>query len=330
VSIARATVPLEGAAVHAALTSGSLAPVAAAAKQLWIDSGLLSAPQRTTLDAIDIRIGSLGGSLLGATASGQITVDFDAAGHGWFVDPPPLRNEEFNASGQEMTARAGSAADPRVDLLTALAHAIGHGLGIAHDAAGGGDLMDEVLGVGVRRLPISAAATLSPESARMPVVGSQVVLEVLATGSQIASPPSVPVIDFVVRPIGGSVAAAARPEVDQSQRVALDDFPNHLGRPAHDRNSNAGLRITLPAAASRCQGVAVAVWAVARVMGGARQPELQLQGQHAHSPLKENPGNGDVATDLRACGFGLHFPTAWMARPSRCVPMEPFPFSVFR
>ena len=45
--------------------------------------------------------------------------DPDAAGHGWFIDPTPLADEEFQAGG---SAVPGGPADGRVDLLSAMLH----------------------------------------------------------------------------------------------------------------------------------------------------------------------------------------------------------------
>lgn len=79
-------------------------------------------------------------------------IDDDAAGLGWFVDPTPLLDEEFGSGG---SARPGTAAAAGVDLLTVLAHELGHVLGRpdldvwSHPD----DVMAEELGRGVRRTP---------------------------------------------------------------------------------------------------------------------------------------------------------------------------------
>jgi hypothetical protein len=83
-------------------------------------------------------------------ASRTVLMDRTAAGHGWFIDPTPLSDEEFDIWGQ---ALAGSAAEGRMDLLTAVLHGLGHLAGLpdaraANDAA---DLMGDPLAQGTRR-----------------------------------------------------------------------------------------------------------------------------------------------------------------------------------
>jgi hypothetical protein len=64
--------------------------------------------------------------------SGRVLLDPSAAGHGWFVDPTPLQDEEFFAgsAGQPEAAVPGGPADGRVDLLTALVQELGVAAGI--------------------------------------------------------------------------------------------------------------------------------------------------------------------------------------------------------
>ena len=83
-----------------------------------------------------------------------ITLDTTAAGHGWFIDDSPLENEEFlpTANPNEWVAKAGSAAQGKMDMLSVLLHEYGHALGMDH-AAGNHDLMTASLAPGVRRLP---------------------------------------------------------------------------------------------------------------------------------------------------------------------------------
>jgi hypothetical protein len=101
------------------------------------------------------QVGDLPGAELGQAwpASGAVLLDGDAAGHGWFVDPTPLTDEEFDASGQ---ALAGGPAAGRMDLLTAVLHELGHlaGLPDVSAATDPADLMGEQLGAGVRRTAV--------------------------------------------------------------------------------------------------------------------------------------------------------------------------------
>lgn len=87
----------------------------------------------------EVRIGDLPGRQLGQAGDGVITIDATAAGHGWFVDPTPLQDEE--------------AADGRMDLLTVVMHELGHLAGL-EDRSGTDSLMADVLTPGVRRTDV--------------------------------------------------------------------------------------------------------------------------------------------------------------------------------
>ena len=94
----------------------------------------------------------LPGEQLGAAVGTSIIVDRNAAGFGWFVDPTPWENEEFVTNNNDgLIAIASTAAAGQIDLLTVVLHELGHLLGQDHDHAGG--LMDQSLGLGVRRFP---------------------------------------------------------------------------------------------------------------------------------------------------------------------------------
>jgi cell wall assembly regulator SMI1 len=83
--------------------------------------------------------------------TGLIEVDDDAAGHGWFVDATPQQDEEFDAAGH---ALPGSAAEGRMDLLTAMLHELDHLAG----ADDGDGLMGAALGAGTRHTDALDAA----------------------------------------------------------------------------------------------------------------------------------------------------------------------------
>lgn len=81
-------------------------------------------------------------------------IDRDAAGHGWFIDPTPLEDNEFERLLVEdvLHARASGGAAERMDLPTVVLHELGHLAGFEH-TSDGDDLLAATLGLGQRRLP---------------------------------------------------------------------------------------------------------------------------------------------------------------------------------
>lgn len=142
--------------------------------EIWAASGL-SDDQLAQLADVELEVADLRPGLLAETSWGLIRVDDNAADWGWFVDPTPGENEEFELLDGEFFALEKSAADGRMDLLTALLHEQGHLLGYGH-SDDSNDLMAEELAVGMRHLPssepIEAVSDPDPLSAYFAELGA--------------------------------------------------------------------------------------------------------------------------------------------------------------
>jgi parallel beta-helix repeat protein len=136
------------------LTQADLDGVVAAAltrlQAAGVGGALLGQLSAAHFQVSDLPAGNLG---MGFPGANQVLIDPDAAGHGWFVDPTPLQDEEFTpAPSGALLASAGTAAEDRMDLLTAVLHELGHlaGLPDVSAAADPGNLMGDVLGLSNR------------------------------------------------------------------------------------------------------------------------------------------------------------------------------------
>jgi uncharacterized repeat protein (TIGR01451 family) len=127
-----------------ALTPQALQPIVQEAIALWREAGVpeatVAALEQTPVEIADLPDGYLGRM----TEDGIITIDMNAAGYGWSLGATP-------AAG-------------RVDLLTVVAHELGHVVGVT-ELTDPNDLMYVYLAPGVRRVPTAADVL----AARLPV-----------------------------------------------------------------------------------------------------------------------------------------------------------------
>jgi hypothetical protein len=148
-----------GGAVTTHLTLLQLQPIVSAAIARLSAAGL-SASQQAALASISLAVADLPGAALGLATPHSITLDANAAGYGWFIDPTPLDDHEF------LAPRAAPAPQQQhMDLLTAVMHELGHTLGLDDltDSQSADDLMYESLAAGVRKALPDAAVDAAIE-----------------------------------------------------------------------------------------------------------------------------------------------------------------------
>lgn len=131
------TLRVQGGAAQSSatgITSATLDTTLASAVSLWSTTDL-SAAALARLSNVRVSIADLPDDVLGVALGNTILMDFNAAGYGWAVtEEDPLDTS-------------------RVDLLTAVAHELGHVIGHADLDALADDLMASHLPPGQQRLP---------------------------------------------------------------------------------------------------------------------------------------------------------------------------------
>ena len=124
-------------------------------------STLITSAQQTLTGFADLPATALG-QTTGEGLTAQITLDQNAAGHNWYIDPTPLDNSDDylpTSDASVWQAKAGSEAAGKMDMLSVLLHEYGHALGLEHSGAAS-DFMAASLQPGVRKLPSAAELTL--------------------------------------------------------------------------------------------------------------------------------------------------------------------------
>ncbi len=130
-----------------------IAPIAQEAVTRWMAAGVdqqaLSKMQDTTFVLSD-----LADLNLGMTIGNTVWLDRDAAGRGWFVDSTPNDDNEFTSetAGGQLRAVAPEAVD-QIDLLSVVAHELGHVAGLNDSDINALGLMNPSLETGLRLAP---------------------------------------------------------------------------------------------------------------------------------------------------------------------------------
>ncbi len=124
------------------------------------------------------------GKTVGEGAFAQVTLDKDAAGHGWYIDPTPLDNSDDylpTSNPNIWQAKAGSGAAGKMDMLSVLLHEYGHALGLEH-SADARSFMATTLQPGERRMPSAEELALM----------SQLVAQLKADSNSAPTDPAAP------------------------------------------------------------------------------------------------------------------------------------------
>jgi uncharacterized delta-60 repeat protein len=218
-----AGIPAAAVSTPVALTPPLLQPIVGAAIARWQAAGI--DPQRIdALRKITVQIGNLEGSDLGDATPGVITISPTAAGFGWFIDSTPNDDLEFSRGAVNHPAQG------RMDLLSVVAHEMGHELGFAHDD--GADVMNEALPPGVRRVPAPVLGSPAPRVLAPMVAAALSRQRDGATTAQSTWPEAIP----VVRPGQprqvrlATHASLAQQSPFHGQWVTHQGDPTHQGR----------------------------------------------------------------------------------------------------
>ncbi|MBX7166789.1 MAG: tandem-95 repeat protein [Pirellulales bacterium] len=137
------------------LTAAEVPAIISEAVARWAAAGI-SPTVASKFGNVSLQIADLPGTQLARTVGDRIYIDLNAAGHGWFVDSTPGADEEFLATAAGLAANSPWASG-KLDLLSVLAHELGHVAGLDDLGPLADDIMADRILPGVRRLPTVGA-----------------------------------------------------------------------------------------------------------------------------------------------------------------------------
>jgi len=149
------------------VTQAELDAIASVVLSQWTEALGNGDPRLAAFGDVRFVIGDLGAGELGYAEGKTILIDGDGAGVGWYVDASPAESSEFRVrlDRNVLAAAPVSEAYGRFDLVTVVAHELGHMLGFDHDHAGHLAVMAEDLDPGVRYRIDTEQAVAEPRAA---------------------------------------------------------------------------------------------------------------------------------------------------------------------
>src|SRR5207244_10659120 len=117
-----------------------------------------TAAHQSPREQLRYQVVALAPGILAMTGPGIVWVSPDASGDGWFIDPNPAGDSAFTGVGNR-------SAGNRMDLLSVMAHELGHVVLAMDESPAANDVMTEALPLGVRRMPTPDDLGLPPSAA---------------------------------------------------------------------------------------------------------------------------------------------------------------------
>jgi hypothetical protein len=151
------------------LSESIIATAVQAAIERWRSAGI-SGDDLARLQAVTFGTADLPDGQLASTSANAVQIDESAAGYGWYVDPTPMEDSEFNVAvpQRELQANEYSTAFGKVDLMTVIMRQLGsvYRQGKESIPQTLETLMQGTLGTSIRRLPDSSSINLPPAQAK--------------------------------------------------------------------------------------------------------------------------------------------------------------------